>query len=164
MGAGWTNWASTAIATPAREVWPADVAALQDAVSRAPGRVKAVGSRHSFTPIAVTDGLLVHLDRLSGLVDVDHEHGTATLLGGTTIAAANRLLDAHGLALPNLGDIDAQTVAGAIATGTHGTGERFPGLAGMVEALDLLTADGAVHHLTGGDELAAARVDRKSVV
>lgn len=154
----WRNWAGTASARPARTVWPASVAELQAAVAAAPGRIKAVGSGHSFTPIAVTDGLLVHLDRLSGLVEVDHEQHTATLLGGTTIASANHLLAAQGLALSNLGDIDAQTVAGAIATGTHGTGQRFTGLAGMVVALDLLTADGVVHHLTAGDAFDATRV------
>ena len=154
----WSNWAGTAAATPARTLWPGSVTAVQEAVAGAPGRVKAIGSGHSFTPIGVTDGLFVHLDRLSGLVDVDHERHTATLLAGTTIAEANRLLAAQGLAFPNLGDIDAQTLAGAVSTGTHGTGVRFPGLAAMVTALDLVTADGAVHHLTGGDDLDAARV------
>ena len=162
MVATWSNWANTAHATPERTVWPGSVDELQDAGAAAPGRVKAVGSGHSFTPIAVTDGLLVHLDRLAGLVEVDHLAGTATLLAGTTIADANRLLAAQGLAFANLGDIDVQTVAGAVATGTHGTGERFTGLAGMVTALDLLTADGTVRRLREGgpddDAFQAARL------
>ncbi|MHA3701704.1 D-arabinono-1,4-lactone oxidase [Jatrophihabitans sp. YIM 134969] len=158
MAATWQNWAGTAHASPMRTVWPADIEELRAVVTGTTGRIKAIGSGHSFTPIGVTDGVLVHLDRLSGLVDVDHARCTATLLAGTTIAEANRLLAEQGLALPNLGDIDAQSVAGAIATGTHGTGARFTGLAAMVVGLDLLTADGTVRHLTEGDEFQAARV------
>jgi L-gulonolactone oxidase len=156
----WTTWAGSVTATPAHVVRPATVEELQRAVADATGPVKAVGSGHSFTPIAVTAGTQVRLDRLTGLVAVDHERRTATVRAGTTIAELNRLLDAEGLALSNLGDIDRQTVSGALSTGTHGTGATYPGLAAMVVALDLVTADGILLHLdaTTPDELAAARV------
>ena len=101
-------------------------------VADSTGPVKAVGSGHSFTPVALTTGTLVRLDHLTGLVGVDRAQGTVTVRAGTTIAQLNRLLDAEGLALSNLGDIDRQTVAGAIGTGTHGTGAGFTGLAAQV--------------------------------
>lgn len=156
----WTNWAGSVTASPTSVVSPRTVDELQDAVRRSDGPVKAVGSGHSFTPIAVADGVQVRLDHLRGLVAVDRERHQVTVRAGTTIHELNRLLDAEGLAMSNLGDIDKQTVAGAIGTGTHGTGARFTGLAGMVVALDLVTADGALLHLTEAtpDELAAARV------
>ena len=156
----WSNWAGSVTATPTEIVRPATVAEVQRVVADSTGPVKAVGSGHSFTPVALATGTQVRLDHLTGLVAVDHEQGTVTVRAGTTIAQLNRLLDAEGLALSNLGDIDHQTVAGAIGTGTHGTGAGFTGLAAMVLALDLVTADGALHHLDAGtpDELAAARV------
>lgn len=156
----WTNWAGSVTAHPTAEVSPRSADEVVDAVRRCDGPVKAVGSGHSFTPIAAAEGLLVRLDAMSGLVSVDHDARTATVLAGTTIHDLNRLLDAEGLALSNLGDIDKQTIAGAIGTGTHGTGAGFTGLAGMVVALDLVTASGELLHLTDEtpDELAAARV------
>lgn len=156
----WTNWAGSVTATPTSVVSPRSVDELQDAVRRSAGPVKAVGSGHSFTPIAVADGVQVRLDHLRGLVSVDRPLGQVTVRAGTTIHELNRLLDAEGLAMSNLGDIDKQTIAGALGTGTHGTGARFTGLAGMVVALDLVTADGSLRHVTAEtpDELAAARV------
>jgi L-gulono-1,4-lactone dehydrogenase len=158
--ARWTNWAGNVTADPAHVVRPRTVAEVQRAVADAPGRVRAVGSGHSFTPVAATDGTQLRLDGLNGLVATDLEQHTATVLAGTTIAELNRLLDGNGLGLSNLGDIDAQTVSGALATGTHGTGARFTGLAGMVRALDLVTADGELRRLDAStpDELAAAAV------
>ncbi len=154
----WSNWSGSVTVTPTAIVWPTSVAEVQRDVAEATGPVKAVGSGHSFTPIAAAEGLQLRLDRLSGLVDVDHERHRVTVRAGTTIRELNRLLDAEGLALSNLGDIDAQTISGAIGTGTHGTGAGFTGLAAMVTALDLVGADGSLHHLDSGDELAAARV------
>ena len=156
----WSNWAGNVTATPTEIVRPATVAEVQRVVADSTGPVKAVGSGHSFTPVALATGIQVRLDDLTGLVAVDREQGTATVRAGTTLAQLNRLLDAEGLALSNLGDIDHQTVAGAIGTGTHGTGAGFTGLAAMVVALDLVTADGELRHLDAGtpDELAAARL------
>ncbi|HEX6936409.1 MAG TPA: D-arabinono-1,4-lactone oxidase [Actinomycetes bacterium] len=158
----WTNWARTEVADPRQVVRPGDtgevVAAVRDAVRRGL-RVKPVGSGHSFTGAAVTDGVQVDLARMSGLLTT--EGRLVTVGAGTTLRELNRLLASLGLALENLGDIDAQTVAGAIATGTHGTGARFGGLATQVHAVEVALADGSVATTSATerpDLFAAARV------
>ncbi|EIE97069.1 D-arabinono-1,4-lactone oxidase [Saccharomonospora glauca] len=147
--APWTNWAATALTHPRRVHHPSstdEVSEIVTDVAEHGGRVRPVGSGHSFSPIAATDpGCdVLDLSRLSGLVSADVETGLVTVRAGTTLRHLNALLDALGLAMTNLGDIDAQTVAGAISTGTHGTGARFGGLATQVAALELVTADGSV--------------------
>src|SRR6266516_6949770 len=143
----WSTWARTARAEPVRIVHPETmeqlVAAVRDA-ARDGLRDKAVGSGHSFTPVAVTDGVLVDLAGYRGLGSVDRATGVCTVRAGTTLRQLNGLLAARGLAMTNLGDIDAQTVAGAISTGTHGTGITFGGLSTQVRALELVLADGSV--------------------
>ena len=89
--------------------------------------VKAVGSGHSFTPVAVTDGVLMDLGAMSGVISADLERARVRVRAGTPLHVLNRELAGRGLSLSNLGDIDRQTVAGAISTGTHGTGARFGG-------------------------------------
>jgi FAD-linked oxidoreductase len=112
--------------------------------------VKAVGAGHSFSTIAVAPGVLLDLADLTGIVAVDRERGRVTLRAGTRLHQIPRLLDRHGLAMPNLGDIDRQTIAGAISTGTHGTGAGFGGIATQVVGVTLVTADGEL--LTVDDE------------
>lgn len=104
--------------------------------------IKAVGAGHSFTGIAVAPGVLLELDDLQGLVSVDTDKSTVTLLAGTRLHRIPRMLAPHGLAMENLGDIDRQSIAGAISTGTHGTGARFGGIATQVVGATLVTADG----------------------
>lgn len=109
-------------------------------------RVKSVGAGHSFTPIAVTDGVLVSLDRMTG---IDSVRPTATgahvtVHAGTPLHMLNELLWSRGLAMRNLGDVDAQSVAGAISTGTHGTGSAFSGLSALVVGLQVVLADGSL--------------------
>lgn len=143
----WQNWGRTVSAQPEQIVAPEDahqVSALVAASARAGRRVKAVGSGHSFTPIAVTDGVLVELDRMSGITWADPSTGRVRVLAGTSLHALSQQLWSHGLALANLGDIDVQTIAGAIGTGTHGTGARFNGLASAVVGLQIVLADGSV--------------------
>ena len=123
----WRNWAGNQQAVAADVLTPGSVdevaAAVKDA-SAAGRRVKAVGSGHSFTAIAVADDQSdVDLHRLASPV-VGRRRQLVTVQAGMPLYALNAWLAAHGLALPNLGDIDAQTVAGAISTGTHGTGAR----------------------------------------
>ncbi|MFC7657117.1 D-arabinono-1,4-lactone oxidase [Pseudonocardia benzenivorans] len=144
----WSNWAGTATASPADVVAPASVEELQRDVARAAAaglRVKALGSGHSFTPIAVTDGLAIRPDRLRGIVSADPATGTATVLAGTPLHELGPALWEHGLAMPNLGDIDVQTLAGALATGTHGTGRRLGGLGTQVAGMQLVLADGTLY-------------------
>ncbi|MFL6131041.1 MAG: D-arabinono-1,4-lactone oxidase [Mycobacteriales bacterium] len=156
----WRNWAGDQVAHPARVLSPRDAGEVADAVqaaARANMRVRMAGSGHSFTGAAVTDGVLLRAERLTGLLAVDTAAGTATVRAGTRLRELSRLLAEHGLALENLGDIDAQTVAGAIATGTHGTGAGYGGLATQVTGLELVLADGTVSAATV-DLLAAASV------
>ena len=164
-GAGerWRNWAGNQRTDPVRTVAAHDtgevVAAVKDA-ARDGLRLKAIGSGHSFTAIAVPDDVAVRAPSDPRLLQVDAT-GLATVPAGMTLRTLNPLLWARGWALPNLGDIDAQTVAGAIATGTHGTGARHRGLADQVRALELVTADGAVRGCSpseNADVFAAARV------
>jgi L-gulono-1,4-lactone dehydrogenase len=142
----WQNWAGTAAAEPARRYLPRTAESIADAVKEAGSAgltVRALGSGHSFTPAAATSGAALDLSGWTGIVTADAESGLVTVRSGTTIRALNAALDALGLAMPNLGDIDAQTIAGAICTGTHGTGARLGGLATQVEALELVLADGS---------------------
>jgi L-gulonolactone oxidase len=106
-------------------------------------RVKAIGSGHSFTPIGLTDGVLVQLDRHAELLSVD-DQGLATAQAGLPLHRLNALLAERGRALVNMGDVDAQTVSGAISTGTHGTGRSSASIAAQVAALEIVLADGSV--------------------
>jgi L-gulono-1,4-lactone dehydrogenase len=119
-------------------------------------RVKVAGSGHSFTDIACTDGVMVDLSRMSRVLSV--EGSEATVEAGITLRELGPALAERGLALENQGDVDAQTIAGAIATATHGTGGRFANLSSMVTGLRLVTAGGDVVDLRDGDDLLAGRV------
>ncbi|MGB4777080.1 D-arabinono-1,4-lactone oxidase [Microbacterium sp.] len=144
-GGAWQNWARTESVRPQRVEYPSTIAAVRRSVHAAvqQGRpIKAVGTGHSFTGIAVAPGILLELTDLSGLVSVDRERSRATVLAGTRLHRIPALLAPYGLAMTNLGDIDRQSIAGAISTGTHGTGLRFGGIATQVVGVTLVTADG----------------------
>jgi L-gulonolactone oxidase len=121
-----------------------ELSRIVERAAQAGHRVKVVGTGHSFTPIALTDGSLVQLDRYRRVVAVDRERCGITVQAGITLSALNKELAALGMALPNLGDVEYQTVAGAVSTGTHGTGARYQGIASQITALRLITGDGAV--------------------
>ena len=151
--ATWTNWAATATADVTAET-PQSVEQIQAAVLRAAEagtRIKPVGAGHSFTPIAVTDGVQLRPGRLAGLVSADRESGLVTALAGTRLRDLNEALWNQGLCMTNLGDIDVQTIAGAISTGTHGTGARLGGIATQVRALEMVTADGQLRTVDASD-------------
>ena len=167
MGTGvgtWRSWSGLAQAQPRQVLAPRDVAEVVDAVhvARRSGlRVKMVGSGHSFTDVAVTDGLMLNPERLTGVREVDRDAMTVTVWAGTTLHELNTRLSALGLGLHNMGDIDRQTVAGAISTGTHGSGGRWASLSAQVSGLELVDGDGVVHRVSAGadpDLFAAARV------
>ncbi len=142
----WRNWGGNVRATPAQVVHVGTREGVADAVRRAEAsglRVRVSGSGHSFTPLVATDGLLLHVDRLSGVLGFDRGTRRVRVLAGTPLHVLNPALQALGLALPNLGDIDRQTISGAIATGTHGTGTRRQGIAAAVSGLTLVLADGS---------------------
>ncbi|MGW4872803.1 D-arabinono-1,4-lactone oxidase [Streptomyces chartreusis] len=143
----WRNWGGTVAARPAREVAPASVEELAAAIRRAAEdglKVKAVGSGHSFTSIAATDGVLVRPQLLTGIRHIDREAGTVTVEAGTPLKRLNVALAREGLSLANMGDIMEQTVSGATSTGTHGTGRDSASIAAQIKALELVTADGSV--------------------
>lgn len=160
----WRNWAGNQRSVVASVACPAGVAELIRVVGDAAAagqRVKAVGAGHSFSAIADTDGVQVRLDRLSGLVDADAATGLATFQAGTRLRDIPALLAPYGLAMTSLGDIDAQSISGAISTGTHGTGGRFAGIAAQVRGLSMVLADGSLATCSADqrpDLFAAARV------
>jgi FAD-linked oxidoreductase len=142
----WRNWAGTATATPARWCRPRTEAEISAAVKDAASAgltVRALGSGHSFTAAAATSGVALDLSGWTGIIAADTRTGLVTARSGTTLRALGAELSGLGLAMANLGDIDVQTLAGALSTGTHGTGARLGGLATQVEALELVLADGS---------------------
>ncbi|MFE1456033.1 D-arabinono-1,4-lactone oxidase [Streptomyces sp. NPDC058735] len=143
----WRNWGGNVSARPAREVTPASVDELAAAVRQAAEdglRVKAVGTGHSFTSIAATDGLLIRPQLLTGIRHIDRENMTVTVEAGTPLKRLNLALAREGLSLTNMGDIMEQTVSGATSTGTHGTGRDSASIAAQIKGLELVIADGSV--------------------
>ena len=141
----WQNWSGSVQAIPRQIVKPHSVdelARLMGAYGREGRRVRVAGAGHSFTPLVQSNDVLVSLDQLQGIEKIDAEHGTVTVLGGTRLKSLGEALYVHGLAQENLGDIDVQSISGAISTGTHGTGVRFGTLSTQVERLTLVTAAG----------------------
>ncbi|MBY8887132.1 FAD-binding protein [Streptomyces sp. PTM05] len=160
----WRNWAGNVAATPRRVVTPASVDELADAVRRAAEdglTAKAVGTGHSFTAAAATEGVLIRPERLTAIRGIDADAGTVTVEAGLPLHRLNRALHAAGLSLTNMGDIMEQTVAGATSTGTHGTGRDSGSLSAQITALELVTADGSVLTCSAhenADVFAAARL------
>jgi len=147
----WRNWAGTQRCSPATIAHPFGTEQLSEVVRRASAsgqRVKVAGRGHSFTDAACTDGTLVLLDRHRRTLALDRDQARITVQAGITLHELGTVLARYGLALPNLGDIDAQTVAGALATGTHGTGSAHRCIAAQVLAMELVTGDGSVLELS----------------
>ncbi len=160
----WRNWAGTESATGVEVVRPSstdEVAAMVKSATEQGKRVKAVGAGHSFTGCSVPERVMMRLDGLSSVVSADKDSGRVTVGAGTGLGKLNAGLASFDLAMPNLGDIDKQTIAGAISTGTHGTGAKLGGLATQVAGLTLVTADGSVLTCSAeenADVFAAARI------
>src|SRR4051812_31493756 len=132
----WRNWAGDQQCVPARVERPRTIDELRRAVSDAAGAgltVRAAGSGHSFTDIACTDRLMLRLEGLNRVIDADASGGLVKVEAGIVLRDLSQALWDRGLALPSLGDIDVQTVAGAISTATHGTGPRFGNVSVQVE-------------------------------
>jgi L-gulonolactone oxidase len=141
------NWARNQSCIPAEVVRPRSTGEVADVVRRARvegRRVKVIGSGHSFTAAAMTNGVLLSLERMRRVVSIDTERSRVTVQAGITLHDLNEELAAVGLALPNLGDIDVQSVAGAINTATHGTGLAWGNLATMVVGMELVDGRGDV--------------------
>jgi FAD-linked oxidoreductase len=163
-GRDWTNWSGLEWSRPAGVEHPRDAADVAGAVRRARAMgsgVKMTGAGHSFTAVAAPRGTWLVPDHLAGVVAVDRATLTVTVLAGTRLHDLNALLERLGLSLHNMGDIDEQTVAGAISTGTHGTGGVTSGLASQVAGLELVTGTGELLRATpeeNADVLDLARV------
>jgi L-gulono-1,4-lactone dehydrogenase len=160
----WRNWSGTESATGVELLRPAstdEVASMVKTAAEQGKKLKAVGAGHSFTGCAVPEQVMIRLDALSSIINADKQSGRVTVGAGTGLRKLNTGLAAFDLAMANLGDIDKQTISGAMSTGTHGTGARLGGLATQVVALDLVTADGSVLHCSAEenpDVFAASRV------
>ncbi len=161
---GWANWAGDQTCRPARILRPGSRDELAEAIATAAAageKVRVAASGHSFTEAALTEGTMIRLESLRGVLDADRESGLVRVGGGTVLADLNEQLAGLGLAMENLGDIDRQTLAGAISTGTHGTGARLRNISAQVEGVELVLGDGSVRHLgatTDPELLRAARV------
>lgn len=143
----WVNWARTETSQPTAVVAPRTTEQVCAAVLRARETghtVKPIGASHSFTGIGATDGIRLDMSRLRGLVDANTATRRVTLWGGTHLWEMPALLAPLGLALPNLGDIDRQTITGATQTGTHGTGVKFGGLSTGIVGAQIVTGAGEV--------------------
>lgn len=166
----WTNWARTAHSSPATTLVPASEDSILTAIAQAAeagGTVKAVGSGHSFTDCATTTGTLIRLDGFDQVEWVGPAEADGSRLvrvgAGITLAKLCQELDARGLALANMGDINKQTISGAISTGTHGTGIGLTGFAAMVEELRIVLADGSVRTVSAAAEPELFEAARLSV-
>ena len=162
----WTNWAGnqscapTAIRRPTSE---GELVSLVKEAAAAGTRVKCVGAGHSFTPIACTDGVLVDLSGYDRVLGHDAEARTVTVQAGISLSQLCDELDHRGLALENMGDIAYQSIAGATATATHGTGWHFGNISSRIVGLRLIAGDGSIVEATADENpevLAAARVGR----
>jgi FAD-linked oxidoreductase len=152
-GRRWRNFGRNQSSVPT--VWerPTSEDELVDVVHRAAtaGRtVKAVGAGHSYSAIACTDGHLVDLSGYGGVRAVEAATGRVTVEAGITLRRLNEELHLRGLALPVLGDIDYQTIAGATATGTHGPGIGHRTISDAIVGMRLVTGDGTV--VAGGPD------------
>jgi len=140
----WSNWAGWVKSSPRQFAKPTNEAELSAAVRDGVGPVRVVGSGHSFTALGETDGTLISLDAMQGVISTDAAALTATVRAGTKIHALGRPLFDAGLGLKNQGDIDRQAIAGAVGTGTHGTSPQLGSLSAEVKGFRLVTADGQV--------------------
>jgi FAD/FMN-containing dehydrogenase len=157
----WQNWSGGVTYAPACIVSPSTEAELVTILAAGHGPVRAVGSGHSFTPLCATDGAPISLEGLTGVVATDSDAGTATIWAGSRLSDPGEPLLVAGLGLVTMGDIDRQTLAGAISTGTHGTGRTLGSLSTQVVGLRLVLADGSVQECSERDKpevFSAARV------
>ncbi|BFH67517.1 FAD-binding oxidoreductase [Paenibacillus dendritiformis] len=150
----WRNWAGNVRCEPERWWDPegeADVAGLLGEAQRLGRKVRIAGSGHSFTPLGETEEWLVRLPRMSGLVKLDEIGRTVTVRAGTTLRELGRRLLERGWAMENLGDIDRQTIGGAVGTGTHGTGNGFGSLSAQVTAIRAVLGNGTIAEVNEED-------------
>lgn len=140
----WRNWSGSQECLPRARVAPSSLSELQEIVATASGTIRPVGAGHSFTPLVPTDGTIVSLARMSGLVSHNPELKQATVLAGSRLGDIGAPLEEVGQALINMPDIDQQALAGCLATATHGTGAEIGCMSTFVKALQIVDAKGDV--------------------
>ena len=157
----WRNWSGSQICTPESRVAPKDEAALAEVVRGSNGPIRPVGAGHSFTELVPTDDTIVSLARFSGVQSHENDPLQARIGAGTRLGAIGAPLAGLGQGLYNMPDIDQQTLAGATATATHGTGANLSALHHYITEMRLMTANGEVLELSrekDADFFDAARV------
>jgi FAD/FMN-containing dehydrogenase len=150
----WANWAGNVVAEPRAIVTPASLDELRAAVREAARRnetVRVAGAGHSFASLCATDGTLLDLSRLTGIERIDPVTGDATIWAGTRIFDLGEPLLTQGRALANQGDIDRQAIAGAVSTGTHGTGRKHGSFSSTVRAVEVMIPNGDLVWIDGAD-------------
>lgn len=146
MTIDWSNWSGSQQHQAARFELPANEAEIVNLLAKARDEdrcVRAVGTSHSFVPFW-TDDFIVSLDNMKGLVDYDAETLQATFRAGTKLHELGEPLWELGMSMQNMGDIDRQSIAGAVSTGTHGTGRSMQNIPSQLTRLRVARADGAV--------------------
>lgn len=141
----WKNWSESVVVEPKYYYEPQNLEKLVQIVEQCSSRhlsMRVVGAGHSFTPLVATSQVLISLDRLSGIDSIDQERNLATVWAGTKLKDLGPQLLDRGYAMKNIGDINEQSIAGAISTGTHGTGVTLGSLSTQVKGMTLLTATG----------------------
>ena len=147
MPSKWTNWARNQSSIPHNIFKPRSEAEITDIVSLGVAKrlkVRPIGNGHSFSAIGLTDGFLVSMEAMNRIISIDKEKLHVTVGAGITISDLNKELHKIGFALPNLGDIDSQSLAGAIATATHGTGIGYNSISSAIIGIRIVTGDGSV--------------------
>ena len=156
----WTNWSESYTAYPGEMHLPETIDDVCNIVKRhvkEKRTIRVTGAAHSFSPVAMPEQSALSLDRLRGLIAVDKEQQTATFYAGTYLHEVGPLLEEHGLALINMGDIQEQSLAGAISTGTHGTGVTLGSFSSMVTMWGFVNGLGEyIEHDRTNDELSEA--------
>ncbi|WP_026619569.1 FAD/FMN-containing dehydrogenase [Ensifer sp. WSM1721] len=162
-GGHWRNWVGNQSCIVRHRGAPESEATLAEMVREATSaglNVRCAGSGHSFTPVALTSGLMLTLSSMQGVVQIDEARKRVSVKAGTTINQLGKVLKSNGLSLINQGDIDSQALAGALTTGTHGTGAALGNMASQIVGMRLVQPDGSILVVdeTTPDLLEAARV------
>jgi L-gulonolactone oxidase len=158
----WRNWSGAVQCRPRQVLAPRTIDELQQAVagvSAAGGKLRVAGSGHSFVPLVETDATMLTLDAVAGIESIGDN--LATILGGTTLKPLGHALRDRGYGMVNLGDINKQAVAGAVSTGTHGTGLSLGSISTQVEGMTLVMPDGSLRACSATNDpalFAASRV------